>query len=145
MTAVRMDGTILAARVREDVAREVAQLGHVGLATLLVASNFSRSVSGLFAFMALLSTAATLILYLSCALAAGKLQLVGRLAGPWIVLPVVALASIYALWTLYGAGPEPIAWGALLLIIGIPVYFGMRLSSLWSSPSTAGAPASPPE
>jgi methylenetetrahydrofolate dehydrogenase (NADP+) / methenyltetrahydrofolate cyclohydrolase len=39
MTAVRMDGTILAARVREDVAREVAELGHVGLATVLVGDD----------------------------------------------------------------------------------------------------------
>ena len=39
MTAVRMDGTALAARVREDVAREVAELGHVGLATVLVGDD----------------------------------------------------------------------------------------------------------
>ena len=122
-----------------------AQLLSTGLATLLVASNFSRSVSGLFAFMALLSTAATLILYLSCALAAGRLQLRGTLGGPWFVLPIVFLASIYALWTLYGAGPEPIAWGALLLIVGIPVYFGMRLNTLWSSPAPAAAAVLPPE
>jgi len=39
MTAVRMDGTSLAARVRVDVAREVAELGHVGLATVLVGDD----------------------------------------------------------------------------------------------------------
>jgi methylenetetrahydrofolate dehydrogenase (NADP+)/methenyltetrahydrofolate cyclohydrolase len=39
MTAVRMDGTVLAARVREDVTREVAELGHVGLATVLVGDD----------------------------------------------------------------------------------------------------------
>jgi methylenetetrahydrofolate dehydrogenase (NADP+) / methenyltetrahydrofolate cyclohydrolase len=39
MTAVRMDGTVLAARVREDVAREVTELGHVGLATVLVGDD----------------------------------------------------------------------------------------------------------
>jgi methylenetetrahydrofolate dehydrogenase (NADP+)/methenyltetrahydrofolate cyclohydrolase len=39
MAAVRMDGTVLAARVREDVAREVAELGHVGLATVLVGDD----------------------------------------------------------------------------------------------------------
>jgi methylenetetrahydrofolate dehydrogenase (NADP+)/methenyltetrahydrofolate cyclohydrolase len=39
MTAVRMDGTALAARVREDVTREVAELGHVGLATVLVGDD----------------------------------------------------------------------------------------------------------
>ena len=39
MSAVRMDGTALAARVRENVAREVADLGHVGLATVLVGDD----------------------------------------------------------------------------------------------------------
>jgi len=39
MTAVRMDGKALAERVREEVAREVAELGHVGLATVLVGDD----------------------------------------------------------------------------------------------------------
>ena len=39
MTAIVMDGKALAARVREDVAREVAELGHVGLATVLVGDD----------------------------------------------------------------------------------------------------------
>jgi methylenetetrahydrofolate dehydrogenase (NADP+)/methenyltetrahydrofolate cyclohydrolase len=39
VTATLMDGKALAARVREDVAREVAELGHVGLATVLVGDD----------------------------------------------------------------------------------------------------------
>ncbi len=39
MTAVLMDGKALAERVREEVAREVAGLGHVGLATVLVGDD----------------------------------------------------------------------------------------------------------
>jgi len=39
MTAVRMDGKELAATVREVVAAEVAELGHVGLATVLVGDD----------------------------------------------------------------------------------------------------------
>jgi methylenetetrahydrofolate dehydrogenase (NADP+)/methenyltetrahydrofolate cyclohydrolase len=39
MTAIVMDGKALAASVREDVAREVAELGHVGLATVLVGDD----------------------------------------------------------------------------------------------------------
>lgn len=122
-----------------------AQLVSTGLATVLVAANYSRSMSGLFAFMALLSTAAALVLYLACALAAGRLQLQGRLGGPWVVVPIAGLATLYSLWTLYGAGQEPIQWGALLLIVGIPVYFTMRLNSLWSSQAREVAPAAPPE
>ena len=44
MTAVRMDGKALAAKVREDVAREVAELGHVGLATVLVGDDEASHV-----------------------------------------------------------------------------------------------------
>jgi methylenetetrahydrofolate dehydrogenase (NADP+)/methenyltetrahydrofolate cyclohydrolase len=39
MPAVRMDGKELAARVRAEVTREVAALGHVGLATVLVGDD----------------------------------------------------------------------------------------------------------
>ena len=44
MTAVRMDGKVLAAKVREGVAREVAELGHVGLATVLVGDDEASHV-----------------------------------------------------------------------------------------------------
>jgi methylenetetrahydrofolate dehydrogenase (NADP+) / methenyltetrahydrofolate cyclohydrolase len=39
-----MDGKALAARIREDVAREVAELGHVGLATVLVGDDPASDV-----------------------------------------------------------------------------------------------------
>ena len=42
------------------------------LATLLVLTNSSRSMGGLFTFMALLTTSVTLWLYLACALVALK-------------------------------------------------------------------------
>ena len=43
-------------------------------ATALIAANYSRSLAGLFTFMILLATSATLVLYLACALAALRLQ-----------------------------------------------------------------------
>jgi methylenetetrahydrofolate dehydrogenase (NADP+) / methenyltetrahydrofolate cyclohydrolase len=39
MTATMIDGKTLAARVREEVARDVAEVGHVGLATVLVGDD----------------------------------------------------------------------------------------------------------
>ncbi len=39
MTATLMDGAALAARLRQEVREEVAELGHVGLATLLVGDD----------------------------------------------------------------------------------------------------------
>jgi APA family basic amino acid/polyamine antiporter len=122
-----------------------AQLLSSGLATLLVAANYSRSMAGLFKLMALVSTLAALVLYLACALSALRLQLKGRLGGGFAVVPVAAVASLYALWTIYGAGTEAAQWGALLLVMGIPIYFTMRLNSLWSSQAVGVAPAAPLE
>ena len=39
MSAVLMKGAPLAARIREQVAADVAELGHVGLATVLVGDD----------------------------------------------------------------------------------------------------------
>ena len=39
MPAVLLDGTALARRVRADVAHRVADIGHVGLATVLVGDD----------------------------------------------------------------------------------------------------------
>ena len=44
MAATLMDGKALAARVKEDVAREVSQLGQLGLATILVGNDPASEV-----------------------------------------------------------------------------------------------------
>lgn len=65
------------------------------IATAFVLLNASKSTVGLFTFLATLSTAATLWLYLCCAAAALKLR---------IAIPVALLGVAYSLWTLWGAG-----------------------------------------
>jgi APA family basic amino acid/polyamine antiporter len=114
------------------------------LSILLVAANYTRGLTELFGFMALLATVATLVLYLFAALAALRLMATGQIKlGLMVVVTLVGLA--YAIWTFYGAGTEATLWGLLLLMTAIPVWFGMRLNSLWSSPAPAAAPAAPPE
>lgn len=121
-----------------------AQLLGSSLSVALVAANYTRGLTELFAFMALLATVATLVLYLFAALSALRLMALGRLpAGFMLVITLVG--AVYAVWTFYGAGQEATLWGLLLLMTAIPVWFGMRLNSLWSSPAPAGAPAAPPE
>jgi methylenetetrahydrofolate dehydrogenase (NADP+) / methenyltetrahydrofolate cyclohydrolase len=44
MSAIMIDGKALAAKVREEVAAEVAELGHVGLATVLVGDDPASEV-----------------------------------------------------------------------------------------------------
>lgn len=65
------------------------------IASGFVLLNASKSTVGLFTFLATLSTAATLWLYLCCAAAALKLR---------IAMPVAICGVAYSLFTLWGAG-----------------------------------------
>ena len=39
---------------------------------------------------------------------------------------VASLALVYSIYALFGAGAEALAWGAVLLLAGLPVYIWMR-------------------
>lgn len=97
-----------------------------GLMTIVVLMNYQRSATEIFGFLLLLSTATTLFMYLTCALSALRLSGTGRLSRsrslPWIA----AIAAVYAIWTIYGAGGEAVAWGLVLLFFGVPVHLAMR-------------------
>ena len=106
-----------------------------GLVTLLILMNYQKSMVSVFTFMILLSTTACLVLYLLCSLALVRLQCTGQLTSgplgaprrgtaPLAVLGVVATA--YTLWAIVGAGAEAVGWGAVLLALGVPLYFLVR-------------------
>lgn len=119
-----------------------AQLLGSALSIALIAANFTRGLTELFGFMALLATVATLVLYLVAGVAALRLTALGTLPrGLLTVLAVVG--TLYALWTMYGAGFEAVAWGAVLLATAIPVYLVMRWRG--ASRAAADAPAELPE
>jgi APA family basic amino acid/polyamine antiporter len=118
-----------------------AQLLSSTCATVLIAANSSRTIAGLFVFMALLATAATLFLYLGCALAALVLQRTGEVERSTKLTVLASLGALYAVWTFSSAGAEATGWGAVLLATGLPVYFFMR----WRvATRPAAAPAAPP-
>ena len=121
-----------------------AQILSSALATLLIAANYSRSLAGLFAFMALLATAAALVLYFACSLSALRLQRSGVLPRSAGIAALAALGLLYSVWTMYGAGGEATGWGAVLLAAGVAVYFIMT-RIVRSSPEPAADPAAPPE
>ncbi|WP_114952973.1 amino acid permease [Sphingosinicella terrae] len=111
------------------------------LTILLIAANYTRGMTELFAFMALLATAATLVLYLLASITALVLTMRRTLKlGPITVLALIGGA--YSVWTLWGAGAEATGWGAVLLATGIPVYLIMRFGR--SSPAPVGGPVAPP-
>jgi APA family basic amino acid/polyamine antiporter len=102
-----------------------AQLLGTALSSALIAANFTRGLTELFGFMALLATVATLVLYFVASISALRLTAKKILARGSLTL-ITLLGMLYALWTLYGAGLEATGWGAVLLATGIPVYFIMR-------------------
>ncbi|HEY0626073.1 MAG TPA: amino acid permease [Allosphingosinicella sp.] len=96
------------------------------LATILVISNYTKSIGQLFTFMALLATVATRVMYVMCALAALRLMGKGAMPRTGALTLSAVLGGIYGLWTFYGAGVEATGWGLLLLASGLPVYLLMR-------------------
>jgi APA family basic amino acid/polyamine antiporter len=87
------------------------------LASLFVLMNASRTMQGLFEFLLLLATSATLWLYLAFCLAALKLRVARGFA---------ALGSAYSLWTLWGAGVEASGLSLLLMLAGLPLWWWTR-------------------
>ncbi len=86
-------------------------------ASLLVIANSSKSTAGLFSFMALLSTSATLWLYLACTIAALKHR---------IALPTALIGLPFCLWSLWGAGLMVSLLSVLLSLAGLPLYWWAR-------------------
>jgi APA family basic amino acid/polyamine antiporter len=119
-----------------------AQIAGAALSIGLIGANYTRGLTELFGFMALLATAATLVLYLVAAVSALRLMRDGRLARTPLLLSLTVAGAVYGVWTLYGAGFEATGWGAVLLATGIPVYLLMRRRR-GSSPEEAAAPAAP--
>ena len=93
------------------------------LASALILMNFSRALVQLFTFIILLATLSTLVPYTFCSVAALLLdrQSPGmRLSrGPMVL---AALAFVYSVWAIAGAGAEVVYSGFLLLLCGLPVY-----------------------
>ncbi|HEV2044078.1 MAG TPA: APC family permease, partial [Sphingomicrobium sp.] len=107
---------------------------------LLILMNSSRGLADLFIFMVLLTTVSSLFLYAVVALVALRQPL-----GP-LARFVVAIAFLFSLWTLYGAGLEAFLWGLALLAAGWPIrLLSRRFNSAATSPVAEGAPAAPRE
>jgi arginine:agmatine antiporter len=69
-----------------------------------------------------LSTMTAVVPYAFCALAGALIAKgQGRRIGA-----VEIVGFVFALFTLYGCGPEPVLYGLMLLMLGIPVYVWQR-------------------
>jgi APA family basic amino acid/polyamine antiporter len=87
------------------------------LGSLLIWSNSSRSMGGIFTYTALLTTSVVLWLYLACALVAWRRR---------IARPVAALGIVFCLWSLWGAGLSISLSSIALMLAGLPLYWWAR-------------------
>lgn len=70
-----------------------------------------------------LATMAAVIPYAFCALATGLVAARAAGGGPIPRLgPIELVAFVFSMFTLYGCGAEPVLYGLILLLLGIPVY-----------------------
>jgi basic amino acid/polyamine antiporter, APA family len=112
--------------------RDVPSVGIVvsaSFATMLVLVQAvgSEGFSAFYKLVVGLSTMTAVIPYAFCALAASLVS--SRITGGTIVPRVTVIelvAFVFALFTLYGCGPEPVLYGTVLLVLGIPVFVWQR-------------------
>jgi APA family basic amino acid/polyamine antiporter len=115
-------------------ARGVPAIGIVISATLstalvLVQAAGSEGMRAVYATLVGLSTMTAVVPYAFCALAAGLIGAHARAKGKGKgrgIGVVEVIGFVFALFTLYGCGPEPVLYGLMLLMLGIPVYVWQR-------------------
>jgi basic amino acid/polyamine antiporter, APA family len=109
------------------------------LASILLWTNYNASMAKVFTFLSVLVTAANLPLYVACSLAVlvlwrqGKIARVGLRELTWI--GAALLAAAYCVWVFVGVGSEPLLWGLLLAVLGIPFHW-------WASRARRNNPSS---
>jgi amino acid transporter len=99
------------------------------LATALVLAQVAgpSGFSTFYNLMVSLSTMAAVIPYAFCALATGLVAAYAAGGGPVPQLTIIeVIAFVFAVFTLYGCGAQPVLYGFLMLVLGIPVFVWQR-------------------
>lgn len=95
------------------------------IGSMLLIANYSRGLVGAFTFLLMMSTVCTLAPLLVSALA--ELKHSWKSTRAWAL--VALIGAIYASFAIVGSGLEVLFWGAVLLVLGVPVfYFGRQTS-----------------
>lgn len=100
----------------------VALVVAAAFGSLVVLTNYSRGMVGMFTFIILLTTLGNVIAYLFSAMA--DVVLACR-SGSRVPLrdPILACAAFgFSLWTVIGAGADAAYWNLVLLLLGVPLY-----------------------
>ncbi|MCW1381411.1 amino acid permease [Novosphingobium sp. KCTC 2891] len=91
------------------------------LLTIVALLNYSKGLGDLFQFIASVSLAAGMLSYLMAMLAAIRL-----LPGERALALVALVAAAFIVWASWGLGAKALAYGALFVVAGIPVYWAVR-------------------
>jgi basic amino acid/polyamine antiporter, APA family len=116
------------ARENANGAPTLALIVSGAIASLLVLANYSQSITGLFVFLSVVTTAATLPLYFGCSIAIvvldrrGSITWPGRQAVVWTVAAV--LGAVYCVWVTIAIGLKPLLWTLVLGGSCVPIYWG---------------------
>jgi amino acid transporter len=127
-------------------ARNVPAVGIVTsavLATILVLLQAmgTGGFAAIYKLIVGLSTMTAVIPYAFCALAGSLVS--ARLSGGAMVPRVTIIelvAFAFAMFTLYGCGAEPVLYGTVLLLLGIPVFVWQRRRTSASEQEPVSAP-----
>jgi APA family basic amino acid/polyamine antiporter len=137
--ALRGDMPRMFARTKRAKTPVAAHWLTAALAMFIVLANASRTTAGLFAFLVLLTTASTLVLYLVGSMVAWERSNGGERAA-------IVLAIGFCLFAFWGAGVEADAWLLALLAVGYLLRLVIRrVTSQAGSTGTTAVPAAPPE
>ena len=111
------------------------------LATALVLVQVSggSGFAAIYNLIVSLSTMAAVIPYAFCALAPGLIAGRSRQARCRASRWSRSSRSSFAMFTVYGCGPEPVLYGLVLLLLGLPVYVWQRRENAASVDTAAGA------
>jgi APA family basic amino acid/polyamine antiporter len=97
------------------------------IASVMLLSNYTQSINGLFTFLSIIVTAANLPMYFVCTLAIvvfGWRGTVSAQARPTVaVMAAAAAATLYCAWASFGIGLKPLLWTIALCASCAPVYW----------------------
>jgi arginine:agmatine antiporter len=110
------------------------------LATALVlfTATGGSQFAAIYNMIVSLSTMTAVIPYVFCSLAPGLIASgTGEMRPRLTAVEVVAFA--FAIFTVYGCGPEPVLFGLILLLLGLPVYVWQRRENAAAASAAAVA------
>lgn len=99
------------------------------LSSALIVLNYSKGLMAAFELLILLSTLTTLLPYAASALSEIVLRKRESVAGSgynWKAISIAIGALAFSLFAIIGSGLEVIAYGVILLLTGLPIYYRLK-------------------